>query len=554
MSDGNRNKAVIRAHLDGKSVVELTDLLGNLLQGADERMVAGFWDEMALPTLDTAELLYDSPESFLGELKEFAEDVQECKYFDLEIQEQYDLYHHYDHHEEDDGFDTDSHEGVRLLRWFLKEADCYFQARRYDVVSQAYGILQHVIFADSYELLGINDLFEVLEPSEKVFVQRYLVSLRQSHAKRAFYDKALDFLSWRDAFTRQYTPYFFELVGDEQETLAAYLEEWADQLEARRPLLRDAPLRLRLLMDFYLENKQPEKVLAVQHRFRRSYLGIFVPLLAMCEAAQDWQTLIDYGQELLPLMPSKLRRYHRDVVNLDVVRTQMAKAYEGLGQAEEAFAIYHPIFEQDKIFEHYALAQRFATAISPQRGEAFSSETITELEKQLPAGRYMLCEIYLSRGDFEKAYRLVEQLTRYTNLEEMKLVAKAHLIFGLGKEITPKMGHYLQDLYRKVQEGNKEAVRFLRDHLPSDASFGGTQAYPRELAIQRAETLYRRIMQMHIDNGRKTYAVAAYYCALLAEIAKHEGKGSEFKDFYDDLLARYPRHRALRRELTVRVR
>jgi len=83
--------------------------------------------------------------------------------------------------------------------------------------------------------------------------------------------------------------------------------------------------------------------------------------------------------------------------------------------------------------------------------------------------------------------------------------------------------------------------------LPANASF------PRKLAIQRAETLYRRIMQMHINNGRKTYAVAAYYCALLADIAKHEGRRGEFNDFYNDLLARYPRHRALRRELTSKV-
>lgn len=240
-------------------------------------------------------------------------------------------------------------------------------------------------------------------------------------------------------------------------------------------------------------------------------------------------------------------RYIRQVVNLDIVRTQMAKAYEGLGQAEEAFAIYNLIFKEDKTFEHYALATRFATGISPQKGEAFSSETITELEKELPAGRFMLCEIYLSRGEFEKAYQLVEPLNRYGMLEELKLVAKAHLIFGLGKEVTPKMGGYLRDLYRKVQEGNKEAVRFLRDHLPADASC------PRELAIQRAEALYRRVMQMHINNGRKTYAVAAYYCALLAEIANHEGKEQEFREFYNDLLANYPRHRALRRELMNKV-
>lgn len=551
MSNDNRNKGLIRAHLEGKSADQLTTLLANLLQGANERMVGAFWEEVASATLNRAKLSYGSSKFFLAQLEEFAKEVEELKYFDEEIQERYDEYRYNDYDEDDYGFDASFHEGVRLLRRFLKEADCYFQARRYDVMSQAYGILKDVLFGDSYELLGIGELFEVLDLSEKVFVQRYLVSLQQSRPKREFYDGALGFLSGRNGFTSRYLPYFFELVGDEQDSLCLYLEDWADQLEARSPRahLSDAPLRLRLLINVYTENKQAEKVQAVQHRFRRYYLGLFVPLLARCEATQDWQGLIDYGQELLELMPAKEHQswYHREVVDRNAVSTQMARAYQALGQPEEAFAIYQALFEQDKTFEYYALAERSATAISPQRAEAFSSEVITALEKQIPTVRYMLCEIYLSRGDFEKAYRLVATLKQYRMLEELKLVAKAHLIFGLGKEMSPKMGHYLQDLYRKVLIGNKEAVRFLRDHLPSDAPF------PRQKAIQHAEALYRRIMQMHIDNGRKTYAVAAYYCALLGEIAKYEARSAEFNDFYNDLLARYPRHRALRRELMNKV-
>ncbi len=552
MSDHPQNKAVIRAHLDGKSESELKNLLSNLLQRADEQMMGVFWAQVTDAQLNREKLYYGSPELYLAEVKQFAKDVDDLKYFDSEIQEQYDHYSYYDHHGgEYDDFDADSHQGIRLLKRFLKEADLYFQAREYRVVSRAYRSLQDVVFGDSYELLGVGDLLDVLGRSEKVFVQRYLVSLQQCHTKRVFYHRALGFLSGSNSFATRYLPYFFELVGDEQQTFYLYLEEWADQLDSlsSRAYLIPPPLRLRLLMNFYIEQKQPEKALAVQHHFRRIYLGLFVPLLAGCEAGQAWQKLIDYAQELLELLPANrtLSRHTRDVVNFDIVRTQMAKAYEALGQAEEAFAVYNLIFEQDKTFERYALATRFATGISPQKGEAFSNEIITELEKELPAGRFILCEIYLSRGEFDKALELVKPLNRYGMLEELKLVAKAHLILGLGKDITPKMGPYLQDLYRKVQVGNKEAVRFLRDHLPTEASCS------RDVAIQRAENLYRRIMQMHISNGRKTYGVAAYYCALLGEIATHEGKEQEFREFYNDLLANYPRHRALRRELMDKV-
>ena len=64
MSDHNRNKAVIRAHLDGKSDVELRNLLVNLLQAADTRMMGAFWEEVADARLNTEKLYYGSPELF----------------------------------------------------------------------------------------------------------------------------------------------------------------------------------------------------------------------------------------------------------------------------------------------------------------------------------------------------------------------------------------------------------------------------------------------------------------------------------------------------------
>ncbi|MCP4356661.1 MAG: hypothetical protein GY796_01425, partial [Chloroflexi bacterium] len=94
----------------------------------------------------------------------------------------------------------------------------------------------------------------------------------------------------------------------------------------------------------------------------------------------------------------------------------------------------------------------------------------------------------------------------------------------------------------------KEPTLFLRDYLPLNPTLN------RETAVTRAETLYRNLMQLHIDNGRKTYATAAYYCAILGEIADYDGREAEFKQFYQNLLGRYPRHRALRRELAAKVK
>ena len=88
---------------------------------------------------------------------------------------------------------------------------------------------------------------------------------------------------------------------------------------------------------------------------------------------------------------------------------------------------------------------------------------------------------------------------------------------------------------------------FLRNYLPP------ALAIDRKTAVAHAENLYRNVMQLHIDNGRKTYATAAYYCALLGEIAAYDGRVAEFRRFYQELLSRYPRHRALRQELAAKV-
>jgi tetratricopeptide (TPR) repeat protein len=189
-----------------------------------------------------------------------------------------------------------------------------------------------------------------------------------------------------------------------------------------------------------------------------------------------------------------------------------------------------------------------ATAVNPRQGAAFTGEVIDELQGQLPRSLYFLCQVYLSEGRFDAAYVLAKQQNRYNNLETIKLVAKAHLLAGLGPKAAPGMGAYLQDLYAKVERAGKEPMLFLRDYLPSMPTID------KKTAVSHAEALYRNVMQLHIDNGRKTYATAAYYCALLGEIAAYDGRAAEFKQFYQELLDRYPRHRALRQELAAKVK
>lgn len=550
----------IRAHLENQSTAYLVDLLMDLIQALEEPVRQRFWQRLAPPAMATADLRYTSPEAFLAELREFEEAVREGEFFDEEAleyfgEDPFDREYNRDKYGIYEDFDPDSHEGLNTLGAFLTEADSYFQAGNYTVAAEAYEVIIDIMDFSPEDTLGVYDPLAELGEMEEPLAERYFMALKESCAPAEFFNKALGYLARHDAPYRKHMDNFMALLGPGgQGQVRAYLEQWADDLAQQQiaPFPIGVPFQFRLLIRFYTEANQPEKVLALQKRFRRVYLAFYEPLLAERETAEDWPIVITYGQEVLALLPKQegpTRPYLMPVSSVDAnkVRSQMARAYESLGDFENALNVYRPVFEQQRNFEHYAVVKRLTTAVNPQQGEAFTAKVIDALQDQLPGSLYFLCQIYLSEGRFDAAYVLARQQIRYNNLETIKLVAKAHLLAGFGLEVTPGMGAYLQDLYAKVEQAGKEPVLFLRDYLPP------TLAIDRKTAVAHAENLYRNVMQLHIDNGRKTYATAAYYCALLGEIAVYDGREAEFKQFYQGVLDRYPRHRALRQELAAKV-
>jgi tetratricopeptide (TPR) repeat protein len=559
MMTDNDNLSTIRTHLENQSTAYLIDLLIDLLQAVEEPIRQRFWDRLAPPTIATADLRYSSPEAFLTELREFEEAVMEGEFFDEEAleyfgEDPFDREYYGGKYGIYEDLDPEMHEGLNNLGEYLTEADSYFQAGRYDVAAEAYEILIGIIDSSPEETLGVYDPLAELGETEEPLAQRYFTALKESRPANEFYDKAIHYLARHDAPYRKHMDSFMALVGpDGQAGIQAFLEQWAGDLAQKpsEPFPIGIPYQLRLLTRYYSEAGQQEKVTALQKRFRRSYLALYEPLLAGREAAKDWQMVITYGQEVLALLPQNrpIRPYLHSYGHVDanIVRTQMARAYEAVGELENALKVYQPLFEQHKNFTHYAEVKRLTTAANPRQGEAFTAKVVDELQEQLPRSLYLICQVYLSEDRFNAAYALAKQQSRYNNLETIKLVAKAHLLAGFGPTATPDMGTYLQDLYAKVKQADKEPTLFLRDHLPP------MLVLDRKTAVAHAETLYRNVMQLHIDNGRKTYATAAYYCALLGEIAAYDGRAAEFKQFYRELLDRYPRHRALRRELAAKV-
>ena len=502
--------------------------------------------------------LHDTtPEVFLTELQQFEERVREGEFFDEEAREYFgqdplDREYYQDKYGIYEDFDPDMHEGLNALGGFLMKANAYFQAGQYDVAAEAYEIIISIVDYSPDETLGIYDPLGELGEMDESFGQRYFIALKESQSTPKFYARAISYLAHHDAPYRKHMDNFMALSGG-QADVQTFLEQWVDNLAQKQvPLsLYGIPYQFHLLIRFYTQANQQDKVLALQKRFRRTFIAFYEPLLAECSLAENWPMVIKYGQEVLGLLPQEelTRPYMRHFasVNTSKVRTQMAHAYQALGKPQNALEIYQPVFEQYPNFEHYALVKRLTTTINPQQGKSLTTRILAKLQSQLPQSRYFLCQVYLNEDCFDEAYALAQEKVHYHSLQTIKLVAKAHLLAGLGSKVMPNMGTLLQDLYTKIELAEEDATLFLRDHLPTQT------AIDRKTAVARAENLYRHIMQLHIDNGRKTYSTAAYYCALLENIASYDGRATEFKQFYQELLGRYPRHRALKRELAAKV-
>ncbi len=366
MAPDNNNLTAIRAHLENQSTAYLVNLLLDIIEALEEPVRQRFWDRLAPPAMATADLRYASPEQFLTELRDFEEAVGEGDYFDEEAleyfgEDPFDREYYRDKYGYYGDFDPDMHAGLNALGDFLTEADSYFQAGQYGVAADAYEIILGIIDFSPEDTLGVYDPLAELGEMEEPLAQRYFTALKESRPTDEFYDKAIRYLARHDTPYRKHMDNFVALVGSEnQAKIQAFLEKWADELAEKptEPSLFDVPYQLRLLLRFYGEAGREEQILALQKRFRRVYLAFYAPLLAHSEANEDWQMVIAYGREVLALLPenSPLRPYLGNEKGVDAytVRAQMARAYEKLGDLENALNIYRPVYDRRRDFLTYA--------------------------------------------------------------------------------------------------------------------------------------------------------------------------------------------------------
>jgi len=541
----------IRAHLEKKSKSDLVNLLLDLVQGMDEPTRQRFWEYLAPPGMATADLRYPSAEDFLAELETFSDDVADGEYYDEEAAIALGEDSYYDEVEE---FDPDDHKGLQALRGYFHETGTYFDAGRYDIAAQGYRLLLEIVLGNTDDTLGLPYPLEYLDDNEQTLVDRYFQALKESQTSGEFYQEALRFLASYDSSGNRHLERFLAEIGPQaRPELLKHLEAWADEhakLDFHIPGY-GLPLQLRLLLRFYQEAGRSADFYPQWIRFRKLYPVCYLPLLETLEKAGDWQAVLEYGQEAVKIVQAPRSPYmlsdewpYPDQLTL---RRCLARAYSALGETVRALEIYQPVLESALRFETYAEARRLADAISAERGRAFTDQIIEELCRQSVQQRYLLCQVYLSEGRFTDAYHLVDDLKGYDGMNESKLVAKAHLIAAMGTQPNERMGANLHDLYDQVERGEKESAQFLQHihSLPADLN--------RIDALERAEAIYQRLMQAHIVNGRKTYATAAYYCALLGEIAAYEDRLPIFANWYERFMENYKRFRALRAEMDAKV-
>ncbi|MCB0195205.1 MAG: hypothetical protein KDJ65_24870 [Anaerolineae bacterium] len=546
---------LLQAHLQDKSSDELIALLIDLVQQLDEPTRQHFLDNLTPSKPPPVELRSPSPETFLAQLDAFAEAVRQGDYFDEEMKSYFNKPLAY-RPSQVYKYKAEDHIGLNAVRHFLTEADAYFQIEQYEVAATAYQTVLNLTVVDNpYATLGVGKPLRELGEDVGSLIKRTLIALQQSRPPSEFYEEALHLLTQFDQPDRPLIDDFVSLLNPHQQMeVCVRLEAWADELNQQelQTFPTSIPLQLRLLIRLYVVQGRVDKAMAVQHRFRHRYTMLYGLLLDGCEIAQNWPAIITYGREALDVLPEKRgNNFHapRDGMDPTVVRTQMAHAYEALGEPQQAFDIYEPVFQEIYNFETYAVARRLVGAISPEREQEFSGYTIRKLRHNIYMSHsaYLLCQIYVSEGQYKYIGWMLSDIAKNSRLDALELVARVYVLTAFGPEANPKMGPYLQALYTKIVESHEEPFRFLRDHLTIKPEL------TRYKAAKQAEEIYQRIMEVHINSGRNSYATAAYYCALSGEVAAFGGRRAKFKQFYQHLLRRYATYRALKAELAAEV-
>jgi len=524
--------------LAGLSRRELLDLIGEFVEQLDPLARRQFLARFRPTEQPPVEAVTPDAEDFLAEIDDFATACQRRIFYEEEEVWAW----------EEDHTDTcePELEAFDILDGFFSQANRYHQAGEHTVAAAAYEKLFDVVWGDTYDWLGFEEISGWLETDVRAVVGRYLASLGQVCPPEEYIARAWGHLAL----------YYMEHLVTEStpEQLSALEAHLLSELEGLTEPSGYPPSPLGLLRRLYERQRRTNDDLALCRRMRLRYPALFTPLLDHAEATGDWGQVEELVCQALALAETwSEHQWPHDLARPELER-RLSRALEQRGDLSAALTAAQSALYAQPDFAGYQRLRDLAGRIDDGRRAEVVEEAIAFLRERATSRQpsyynwplqeaELLAQVLLAEGRHAEAYDQTLAEKGATQSSLLALLGGFYLTVGWGKE--PVAG---SEVRRPLGSNTPQAV-FLRSLAP--APFSGTA---RDEALNRAIECYRRLMQARIDaRGRDNYAVAAGHAAVVRGIYAHQDRSAEFDRWYAELMETYRRFRALKDEFRRRL-
>jgi uncharacterized Zn finger protein len=528
--------------LAGLSRRKLLDLIGEFVARLDPLTERQFLARFRPVEEPPVAALAPDAEDFLAEIDNFVADCQARRFYEEEEVWAWE--------EDHTGSYEPSLEAFDILDDFFRRTDRYHEAGEHAVAAAAYEKLFGVIWGNTREWFGFEEISGWPDTDVEAAVGRYLRSLGQTCSPAEYVARAEERLSWHHQghLVTESTP----------EQLAALEAHLTRQLAELTEPATYEPMPVHLLRGIYQRQARTADDLALCRRLCRQYPVLFAPLLDHAEASRDWDQTVALAREALALANTWTDQQWPQNLTRPVLERRLSQALEQQGDLAGALAAAQSAFRAQPGFADYRRLSALAGKIGSECRGQVVQEAIAFLQEKVAAHKptyygygydwslpeaELLAQLLLAEGRHAAAYDLASSQRGVTQNSLLQLVGGFYLSVGWGEK--PATGSEVE----RLLAADTPQATFLRDLKP--APFDGAA---RLQALTQAVECYRRLAQTHIDGrDRLNYAAAAGYAAVLREIYTRQGRRAEFDRWYAELMETYRRFRALKDEFQRRL-
>lgn len=466
--------------------------------------------------------------SFIDEVISFCQECLDGNYsldFDLELD--YDYYH-----EEDDWHDFSGSEWAEQFTKFLKLSVMYSRKGDYDIAYDALDLLMDCLLeAESDEnLLSTEVPMDAIELDWDEVFGAYLSSISH-HFKdpREAAEEAIEvWMDFREKCTDSILDNFSDIMSIEEairKNIADNTGYWFIQHELYG-LLKLFYSRLGLEFD---EVRTAKSLVSSNPNFLSD--------VAQGDMRRErWEEAVETIREAL------------DVVTDDQLifglNGNLADCFGRLGRFNEAYEIAVELFFKKESHDMYLRARNFAIEID------HLDTFIDSMEKHILSSRrvgtiYTLLRILSYEGRTLKLIETAMKSQGYERHDFLKFASKSLIYRALGAKEIPYPD--LKEFLRSIEHQQIAGIVDMR-RTPKDSE-------DEQFLLDRAVGILKQMVQFHIDETkRKSYAIAADYCAVIRDIYLYRNEEDEFDKYNKDVLDRNGRRPALKDEMNKRIK